>query len=120
MRQFSPSLLFLILLAPLTRASKTPVLSTASASASPASSPTTPSPQVGTITAPPSLEDVNFQQKWHQTTYWSCVTIHTQVHCGWHEPVLPGGDEIAGAPRAVCGKGVGVAVGVAVVGGLLM
>jgi hypothetical protein len=38
------------------------------------------------------------QEKYHMTTYWSCVTIVTQVHCGWHEPVLPGGDEIAAAP----------------------
>ena len=39
----------------------------------------------------------HLQEKYHMTTYWSCVTIATQVHCGWHEPVLPGGDEVAGA-----------------------
>ena len=53
------------------------------------------------ITEPPEVlnGDVNqqFQEKYHMTTYWSCVTIATQVHCGWHEPVLPGGDEIAAA-----------------------
>jgi hypothetical protein len=55
-------------------------------------------------------------QKWHLTTYWSCVTYYdvtTTTHCGWHEPVLPGGDEISGAP----GKGFedgGRVVGVAV------
>jgi len=37
------------------------------------------------------------QEKWHLTTYWSCVTFGpNQVDCGLHEPVLPGGTEIAG------------------------
>jgi hypothetical protein len=54
------------------------------------------------ITEPPEIlngdVDQQLQEKYHMTTYWSCVTIATQVHCGWHEPVLPGGNEIAGAP----------------------
>ena len=47
-------------------------------------------------------------QKWHLTTYWSCVTdydVTTATHCGWHEPVLPGGDEISGAPGQGCEAG---------------
>lgn len=59
------------------------------------------------ITEAPEILDgdmsLMLQEKYHMTTYWSCVTIATQVHCGWHEPVLPGGDEIAGAP----GRGTG-------------
>jgi hypothetical protein len=45
------------------------------------------------------------------TTYWSCVTIATDVHCGWHEPVLAGGDEIARAGRREMSP-VGLVVGV--------
>jgi hypothetical protein len=26
--------------------------------------------------------------KFKQTTYYSCVTWPTTVHCGWHEPIL--------------------------------
>lgn len=64
-------------------------------------------------------------QKWHLTTYWSCVTdydITTTTHCGWHEPVLPGGDEISGAPRTgfeAVGRSVRVALAAAA-GGLLL
>lgn len=47
---------------------------------------------------------MQLQEKYHQTTYWSCVTIATQVHCGWHEPILPGGNEI---PAAAPGRGSG-------------
>lgn len=103
----------------------------ASTSASSASSfPTSPTPSFSTssliaLTATPTILDgeepqiteapeilngdmeQQLQEKYHMTTYWSCVTIATQVHCGWHEPVLPGGDEIAGA------NGRGVRVGVA-------
>lgn len=48
-----------------------------------------------------------------------------QTHCGWHEPVLPGGDDsVAAAPENVRAGGRGfvavvVAVVVAGVGGLL-
>lgn len=52
-------------------------------------------------------------QKWHVETFWSCVTFAITTHCGWHEPVRPGGDEIAGAGR------VGAA-GAVVVAGLVM
>ncbi|RFU26240.1 hypothetical protein B7463_g10098, partial [Scytalidium lignicola] len=49
-----------------------------------------------TITTPPSLEEVDtrLQEKYHQTTYFSCVTLGGQTHCGTHEPILPGGTEI--------------------------
>lgn len=53
------------------------------------------------------------------TTYWSCVTIETQVHCGWHEPVLPGGDEIAGAERGG-GRRVGLVALLAAAVGILL
>lgn len=66
---------------------------------------------------------MQLQEKYHQTTYWSCVTIATQVHCGWHEPILPGGNEIPAAAPAALGSGNGIArvVGlvVAVIAGLM-
>lgn len=60
-----------------------------------------------------------FQEKWYVTTFWSCVTDNVQTHCGWHEPVLPGGDDsVAGAvpearPRLVVAgaAAVGAAMG---------
>lgn len=65
---------------------------------------------------------MQLQGKYHQTTYWSCVTIATQVHCGWHEPILSGGDEIpAAAPGSGYGSGIGKVVGLVVaVFGVLM
>jgi hypothetical protein len=27
-------------------------------------------------------------QKFVQTTYWSCVPLPAETHCGWHEPIL--------------------------------
>lgn len=47
----------------------------------------------------------------------------TYTHCGWHEPVVPGGDEVAGAEggRARVGRGMmaGVWVAAVAVGALL-
>jgi len=54
------------------------------------------------------------------TTFWECVTIVTQTHCGWHEPVLPGGTEIAKAAYARPTGALGIGLGVAMaVGGVL-
>lgn len=36
------------------------------------------------ITAAPSAEEIQLRGKYHQTTYWSCVTLQTFVHCGWY------------------------------------
>ncbi|KAJ8062192.1 hypothetical protein OCU04_008746 [Sclerotinia nivalis] len=57
------------------------------------------------ITAAPTTEEIQLQEKYHQTTYWSCVTLKTYVHCGWHEPILAGGTEIAGAECGSCNGG---------------
>ncbi|KAI3326382.1 hypothetical protein HD806DRAFT_487090 [Xylariaceae sp. AK1471] len=27
-------------------------------------------------------------RKFIQTTYWSCVALPSETHCGWHEPIL--------------------------------
>lgn len=35
------------------------------------------------ITAAPTAEEIQLQEKYHLTTYWSCVTLQTFVHCGW-------------------------------------
>jgi len=43
------------------------------------------------------LEGVSLKEKWHLTTYTTCVTLGSYIGCGVHEPVLPGGDEISGA-----------------------
>ena len=57
---------------------------------------------------------MRLQEKYHQTTYWSCVTIQTDVHCGWHEPILAGGSEIAAAPGVNARREEGRRVGVLV------
>lgn len=84
---------------------------------------TTTSPE-SQITEPPNPSDLalGLQMKWHVTTYWSCVTLGTYTHCGWHEPVVPGGDEIAAAPklnrdikRAGCVAGAALIVGALIV-----
>jgi hypothetical protein len=54
------------------------------------------------------------------TTFWECVTIATDVNCGWHEPVVPGGDEIAAAPGLPNQNLAGLAAAALVVAGLLL
>ncbi|KAF7892194.1 uncharacterized protein EAF01_010274 [Botrytis porri] len=73
------------------------------------------------ITTAPSVEDIQLWEKYHQTTYWSCVTRMTLVHCGWHEPILAGGTEIAGASCGSCNAGrvVVMAAGAVIVAGVL-
>ncbi|TGO48488.1 hypothetical protein BOTNAR_0473g00040 [Botryotinia narcissicola] len=73
------------------------------------------------ITAAPSAEEIQLQEKYHLTTYWSCVTLQTFVHCGWHEPILAGGTEIAGASCGSCnaGKVALMAAGAVMVAGVL-
>ncbi|KAH7351195.1 hypothetical protein BKA65DRAFT_550160 [Rhexocercosporidium sp. MPI-PUGE-AT-0058] len=74
---------------------------------SPLSPPTTTrETDEATITPKPDFKpgdelDLSLAQKWHITTFWSCATFgRDRVYCGWHEPVRPGGDEIAAAnPR---------------------
>ncbi len=92
--------------------------STSASSASPPTSPTssfttrlialtnTPSPSPTSeeeprITdAPEFLGGGELQEKYHLTTFYTCVTIGSNVNCGIHEPVLPGGNQIGGAaPR---------------------
>jgi hypothetical protein len=90
------------------------VLELRSDAASPA---TDPEVTITTFALPSGFTDVlEFQEKWYLTTFWSCVTDDVQTHCGWHEPVLPGGDDsVAGAmpearPRlVVAGAGAVVA-----------
>ncbi|CAD6440331.1 fb107956-5df3-4973-ab06-60e4b95a763e [Sclerotinia trifoliorum] len=76
---------------------------------------------VPVITAAPMIDEIQLQEKYHQTTYWSCVTRRTYVHCGWHEPVLVGGTEIAGAQCGLCNNGgmALMAAGVVVAVGVL-
>ncbi|KAH8808054.1 hypothetical protein F5884DRAFT_353082 [Xylogone sp. PMI_703] len=76
-----------------------------------------------TITTPPSPEEVEtrLQEKYHQTTYFSCVTIGTYTHCGTHEPILPGGTEIpAAAGRWAIHTMMGGVLGVAAIAGGLV
>jgi len=128
------SRIFILLLALITLASAVP---TATFSVSSASSSALPGPSEAlsassivdtadpTITAPAVLSEggAGVQEKYHMTTYWSCVTVATQVHCGWHEPVLAGGNEIAAGAEGLNGRGMGK-VGVmgvaALVGGALL
>lgn len=48
-----------------------------------------PSP-MASITQAPAAEATGKQPgaKFIQTTYYSCVTMGTYTHCGWHEPIL--------------------------------
>lgn len=56
--------------------------------------------------------DINYVQ----TTYYSCVTIGTYSHCGWHIPILE-----AGAQRAGNGVSVAIRAGtVALIAGTIM
>ncbi|PMD23716.1 hypothetical protein NA56DRAFT_701117 [Hyaloscypha hepaticicola] len=67
------------------------------------------------VTSPPEMGSgsvVELQEKWHLTTYWSCnVFDRTVTMCGWHEPVLPGGTEIARAGH-LNAKAAAIAAGV--------
>ncbi|TGO30905.1 hypothetical protein BPAE_0003g01910 [Botrytis paeoniae] len=86
-----------------------------------ASRPSETSEEDPLITAAPSAEDIQLQEKYHLTTYWSRVTLQTFVHCGWHEPILAGGTEIAGASCGSCNAGrvALMAAGAVVVVGVL-
>lgn len=54
------------------------------------------------------------------TTFWSCnVWYGTSTHCGWHEPVLPGGTQVAAAP-SLGARRAGVVAGAALVVGALL
>ncbi|PVH89228.1 hypothetical protein DL98DRAFT_647784 [Cadophora sp. DSE1049] len=56
--------------------------------------------------------ELSLKQKWHITTYWSCVTFgQDRVFCGWHEPVRPGGDEIAAANGRLDTRAAALAAG---------
>ncbi|KAH7399908.1 hypothetical protein BKA64DRAFT_468955 [Cadophora sp. MPI-SDFR-AT-0126] len=78
-------------------------LSSLSTSSSTLAQPTTTEIDEAMITPKPDFKpgdelELSLKQKWHITTYWSCVTFgQDRVFCGWHEPVRPGGDEIAAA-----------------------
>lgn len=58
------------------------------------------------ITAEPDPDDHSRADiKYVQTTYYSCVTIGSYSHCGWHMPILEsgvqkGGDGVSIAIRA--------------------
>ncbi|KUJ18059.1 uncharacterized protein LY89DRAFT_781157 [Mollisia scopiformis] len=68
-----------------------------------AKSTVTPAPAV-IIDADGKVQGV--EEKWHLTTFTSCHTFDaTFTYCGLHEPVLPGGDEIAGAVRPLDARG---------------
>jgi hypothetical protein len=72
---------------------------------------------------PSGISDVReFEEKWYLTTFWTCITDAVQTHCGWHEPVLPGGnDSVAGAvpearPRLVAAGAAAAGAVVAAMG----
>ncbi|KAK0102373.1 hypothetical protein ONS95_005995 [Cadophora gregata] len=78
-------------------------LSSLATSSSTLAPPTTTETDEARITPKPDFKpgdelELSLKQKWHITTYYSCVTFgQNRVFCGWHEPVRPGGDEIAAA-----------------------
>jgi hypothetical protein len=62
------------------------------------------------------------QQKWHQSTFWTCITVATQTNCGWREPIEQGGSEVGAAPRVLNRKKMAglAAAGALIVAGLLL
>jgi hypothetical protein len=54
-----------------------------------------------------------------QETYYTCITIGAQGHCGWHEPIVKAETSNAGVAR-VAGLGVLQAVGVAAMLAMLL
>jgi hypothetical protein len=61
------------------------------------------------------------EEKWHEVTYWSCVTDPVQTYCGWHQPVLPGGDDISAVASRKAAFGIlGVMAAAVMVGALIV
>ncbi len=57
--------------------------------------------------------------KFVQTTYYSCVTMGTYSHCGWHEPILDASNTAPSRGR-VAMRAVLAAVAASVVSGLVL
>ena len=45
-------------------------------------------PATSITQAPNVTRKGGLAEKFVQTTYYSCVTLGTYTHCGWHEPIL--------------------------------
>jgi hypothetical protein len=129
------SILFLHLVPVLVAANPTQTPTSASSSTSSesalpllllSSTVTIPAPGTSTISgaviteAPDVSKGISLQEKWHLTTYTTCVTLGSYVDCGVHEPVLPGGDDVSGAYGRVRGRRAWIAVVGAGVVGLLV
>lgn len=90
------------------------------ADATPASEPAEDSgdsPPPETTPLPIDQDDVDIignAVRFVQTTYYSCVTIGTDSHCGWHEPILDASNNASGQGRTCW-----VAVARATVGSIL-
>ncbi|KAK3934748.1 hypothetical protein QBC46DRAFT_70237 [Diplogelasinospora grovesii] len=58
--------------------------------------------------------------KFVQTTYYSCVTMGTYSHCGWHEPIL----DASSGTKSAFGRDAGIAMraasAAAIVGAILL
>jgi hypothetical protein len=57
---------------------------------------TTTTAVLGDVEIDSLVED---QQKFIQTTYWSCVAFARETHCGWHEPILDASSSAARTNR---------------------
>jgi hypothetical protein len=73
-----------------------------------ADSPTAPPAEITPV--PGSLESADGEsvERLVQTTYYSCATIGTYTHCGWHEPILDA------STNSATGRNVGGSAGLAV------
>lgn len=112
-----------------------------SSSSSIAKTTTGGAPPSSQVTPPPSPEELlraaaaagNENERFRQTTFWSCHTFARETHCGWHEPILDAGAAprlgFGGRRDGVDGSGggggvilwrAGVAAAAAVLGGLLI
>lgn len=59
----------------------------------------TPAPATGGVFFEPGSRGnaAGVEAKFRQTTYYTCVTWPSTVHCGWHEPILDASMNAAGS-----------------------
>ncbi|PFH59373.1 hypothetical protein XA68_12458 [Ophiocordyceps unilateralis] len=77
MRLSSPPPLFFLLLA-----------TTAAASSTPATAAQPPTAYIPIVTPAPDQDAVLDRQGFRQETFYTCHTVGTSPHCGWHVPIV--------------------------------
>ncbi|OAA65827.1 hypothetical protein SPI_02614 [Niveomyces insectorum RCEF 264] len=81
--------------------------------------PPPPPPPATTEAATSAAAAAGQAEKFRQTTYYTCVTMGSYSHCGWHEPILDVSTSAGaraqplGQAWFVCAVAVGTALGMA-------